>query len=905
MRSPAWRRLPKVSHRWIRCLQCLGKTTHCIHCTENGDTSQHEADVPATSTASQQEPDPSSKTVDLRDQPETWDSASAPAPFVPRHQSLSLVVEERPRTAASNRSLSRDWPQFPTRPKREPRKPPVSFRKPSSSASMSNAYQNTAQVGEHESDINSLVRLRRTNGSRSSLGSIKSMDILDAQEEIRPTDFRSRVQAAGARDYGEDVADRNITRHRDGNLSPTPDTRLMSNRTKSLNSSSLFPRVTASRDLSQHTLVPPLIELSPSEPAEPQSFSSRNKRRLSLKTYIPTGMVSPRSPKCVATSPKLTDDVAARDFAPPPAGPDRATVTRPKNLSPTTNNFSRPRSPQNLPVATARRNIPPSHMDHIVDGRIAEVLASDNATSSDISSNQRITNQSLGHTSPPRSPGRQSYQTIRSSLASSIPSRYPSTDLTPLGYPTAKQAETHVDPNVAYGEIDTTVGRAQSSCKHQVFISSIRNILICTVSHRHSRSNDSEDQIRYHRSQSLGFLSSPLEADEQSTIQSGSIRNWSLSEASRSDTTGHSNVFSSASGRSQSRHTANTSFDSKSAESFMTASNGQQGSDWSPVSNRSKNFNIDDYVSSDDDSFTIPEKKARPTAEGEEDLLFKTGYGITGAALPGLEALGEEDEYSAVSTQNNRTDSVSSEGSAAVASSPKDNRNRFGTDNDLFPTLRHVRSDPEDLYMSTLGRLMMRALQRPSTANIWEAKEGDANPAVDLDESYTPSASSTDSDEPRSEADMRSTVGSLGGFRPQRSESSFSVYSTGGTVTKTITGGAKAMDRDTYDDMRAPQRGLKRLSALGTLYGRSMGSFGSSDWRPATASDGGATREEMRASDIIRRRKEDKNRKRSDGGLRSIREKRLTEAFGRPDNDGIARLREHLRDDDEMWESGR
>lgn len=416
------------------------------------------------SIASQQELELSPKTTDPRDQSETWDSASAPAPFVPRHP--SLVVEERPRTASSIRSLRGDWSQFPTRPKREPRRPPVSFRKPSSLSSVSNAYQNTAQVEEHENDINSLVRLRRNNGSRASLGSIKSKDILDAQEEIRPTDFRSRVQATGARDYGEDVADRNITRHRDGTISPTPDPRQMGNRTKSLSSASFFPQVTTSRDLNHHTMVPPLKEISPSEPVEPQSFSSRNKRRLSLNTYIPTGMVSPRSPKSVATSPKITDHVSARDFAPPPTDSGTETVTRPKNLSPTTNNFSRPRSPQNLQLATGRGNIPPSHIDHVVDGIIAEVLASDNAAS-DKSSNQRISNQSLGYASPPRSPGRQSYQTLRSSLASSIPSRYPSTDLTPLGYPTARQAELHVDPNVAYGEIDTTVGRTQSSCKHQ------------------------------------------------------------------------------------------------------------------------------------------------------------------------------------------------------------------------------------------------------------------------------------------------------------------------------------------------------------------------------------------------------------------------------------------------------
>lgn len=54
-------------------------------------------------------------------------------------------------------------------------------------------------------------------------------------------------------------------------------------------------------------------------------------------------------------------------------------------------------------------------------------------------------------------------------------------------------------------------------------------------------------------------------------------------------------------------------------------------------------FNIDDYVSSDDDEFFTPDDddfaaaRARPTAEGEEDLLFDgNSFGLTGAVLPGL-----------------------------------------------------------------------------------------------------------------------------------------------------------------------------------------------------------------------------------------------------------------------------
>ncbi|KAH8767274.1 hypothetical protein F5883DRAFT_419414, partial [Diaporthe sp. PMI_573] len=47
---------------------------------------------------------------------------------------------------------------------------------------------------------------------------------------------------------------------------------------------------------------------------------------------------------------------------------------------------------------------------------------------------------------------------------------------------------------------------------------------------------------------------------------------------------------------------------------------------------------------------------------------------------------------------------------------------------------------------------------------------------------------------PRSDGDALSTVGSLKGIRPPRSESSFSMYSSAGTVTTTITGGARAND---------------------------------------------------------------------------------------------------------------
>ncbi|KFA49904.1 hypothetical protein S40293_01314 [Stachybotrys chartarum IBT 40293] len=50
----------------------------------------------------------------------------------------------------------------------------------------------------------------RSHSSASKRSSTAFVDILDAHGSLRPLDFRARIQATGARDYGEDVADRNL-----------------------------------------------------------------------------------------------------------------------------------------------------------------------------------------------------------------------------------------------------------------------------------------------------------------------------------------------------------------------------------------------------------------------------------------------------------------------------------------------------------------------------------------------------------------------------------------------------------------------------------------------------------------------------------------------------------------------
>ena len=95
--------------------------------------------------------------------------------------------------------------------------PQLSFRKRGESLqpqqdelvdSSNKSYRNA--VG-HQSSADFMSRDRAMSIQTSATGSSKyHVDILDAQSEFMPTKFYSRIEAAGVRDYGEDVADRNM-----------------------------------------------------------------------------------------------------------------------------------------------------------------------------------------------------------------------------------------------------------------------------------------------------------------------------------------------------------------------------------------------------------------------------------------------------------------------------------------------------------------------------------------------------------------------------------------------------------------------------------------------------------------------------------------------------------------------
>ncbi|ROW09705.1 hypothetical protein VMCG_02456 [Cytospora schulzeri] len=688
------------------------------------------------------------------------------------------ISEDRPGTAASNHSATQDWFQSPARPRREPRRPPISFKKPSSSASLSTAYSSSAQVDDRGNE-DGLAGIRGRNSSISSVGSTRFKDVLDAQEAIRPTDFRSRLQATGARDYGEDVADRNMVQigKRDNHavLSPRP----ANKRSKSLNSASYFSHFKQAYMKGQMFGSVVRETSSMNEVEEVNSISRRNKQRLSLNTYIPSGMASPISPRSANTSPGLPGITETKDFALPNGRP--ASAGRSHNPSPTVGNFSFPKSskgPQRT-VLEWREFLSRYGYGDDVDDKLDEGRVPDNRP---------------------------------------------------------RNEETLVDTKATSDDVDGADGRAQSR-----------------FSQRHSTvSNSSEDQRGFHRPKSIGLLSSPLEADEQVPERPSSTHNGSTSEASKSESTGSSNVYSMNSDRPHSRHTASTSLDStqafsirKSEENSISVSKGQPAtsSSWSPET-LSTAFNIDDYVSSDDESFTTARKRTRPSAEGEEDLLFKPGYGITGVALPGLEEIEEDTVYPTHHYRSSRSSSVSSDGSAAIAAGPVDNR--FSMARDIPMPLRQVRSDPEmELYGGTFGRSSMRNYFRDSEMSASAGEERGMPFAAGFDDYFLPLSITT-------------TANSENGV---------------------------------HDDVLASNL---RLSALGHPQDGDVGTDSG-----AVNSAAEMIREKGRVdiATAIRIRKEEKARKRAEG-LRHSREKRMTRTSGEMETGEMARLKGQLDDDE-------
>jgi hypothetical protein len=73
---------------------------------------------------------------------------------------------------------------------------------------VSSAASYNGSIATSGKEAPSLTSTTRNRGAGAAAGGY--VDILDASGALKPSDFKMRIQATGARDYGEDVADRNM-----------------------------------------------------------------------------------------------------------------------------------------------------------------------------------------------------------------------------------------------------------------------------------------------------------------------------------------------------------------------------------------------------------------------------------------------------------------------------------------------------------------------------------------------------------------------------------------------------------------------------------------------------------------------------------------------------------------------
>ncbi len=128
---------------------------------------------------------------------------------MPRFHEEELL--ERPSTAPNGSPPSTVWTSAASRLRRNPLKggPPVSFRMVRPSTAQPGARP-SSQGGDSVAGSFQFTRGHSRSNSIRSDGGKGFKDLLDAQSEIKPSDFKTRVKAAGVRDYGEDVAERNL-----------------------------------------------------------------------------------------------------------------------------------------------------------------------------------------------------------------------------------------------------------------------------------------------------------------------------------------------------------------------------------------------------------------------------------------------------------------------------------------------------------------------------------------------------------------------------------------------------------------------------------------------------------------------------------------------------------------------
>lgn len=591
-----------------------------------------------------------------------FDSSAPPPPIATAPPDSS----ERPRTAPSSQQQvsngTRTEPKKARATKRHgpPYKLPPKIWSTSSAASAALA-EPSSPFSPPAPPFAASERAASISSGSSSKGFV---DLLDAQWAIKPSDFRSRVQAAGARDYGEDVADRNLRENGFDLRSPKGQEVYLRNtgslptgiandhasdqsqrlnkrhsmgtglRTASLNSNSYGVHLMKSSiEVSEQRWT------SNNNNNTTTSMTKRTNRRNSLHSYVSTtsSMLSTQEPLGRRKPQPL-------DFSSSPSMVQQKLQRLSElDLDVTTKEKLLGQPPQTPSVIEESPRQPDSQSPEA--GPRHRRNASEQSTTSweEVSDNvKRATNRQTMHYVPGSFGSKSPTKKHRRSSLHSVQSH---------GH------QDRVRPShklIAYHEIATS-----SPTKTSTEIKSLS-----TTAQR----EDLDDQGRRARARSIASVSSkdvrPHEIEEIVPERNSSLRNYSLS----SETATYSSIGSSPF-RPQSRHTPTTSIDLTPTVPFFNFSNpahnnnsntplpsvggtprkGQRHSqslipssptEPSPAKSLDRRepaapiFTIDDEYASSDDSF---DHTWRPRGENEKDLLFvESGYGFNGSQLPGL-----------------------------------------------------------------------------------------------------------------------------------------------------------------------------------------------------------------------------------------------------------------------------
>lgn len=438
------------------------------------------------------------------------------------------------------------------------------------------------------------------------------VDLLDAQSSLSPTDFHQRVRATGIRDYGEDVADRNISQNSFRLTSVSSVTSLASR-------SHVVPSTSVARDVSEqdadsHSSAKKRLPLRVNSKAQPPASGSTggpSKPSGTQMPYIPPRLASADASTTISYSPTKT-----------------AQKRKSMPLQLVTSFTSRSRSNSASKQPGYRTEI-----DHFPE-------------------ELRSGRKNMARTSASEMNGQRSGTPGSSSRLAAF---YNPRDSVVLAKKRAEQASPkhaaeQPQPSLeGYPRYDAFSHSKQPEATH--LPSKRLSLQNLPPSHKHQESFDSSSAGNQGPTRSLASLPNPndksLDIEDLIPERSASRRKWSMDSTTATLSSSASN-----SQRPQSRHTANTSVDmmpyvkgaNPSLETFESPTyhtaleNSCRTSMYLAAESTydgrlSSEFNIDDYLSSDDD-LTSPKC---PRGAGEEDLVFSdTGYGLGGVELPGL-----------------------------------------------------------------------------------------------------------------------------------------------------------------------------------------------------------------------------------------------------------------------------